>query len=161
MAIQSVSQKKHSNKYVVAGLAGSLAAGSLHGLSKEFEVDTLNSSAEYRQKMKNFLTNKQWDEFINLINQPKRLAMRMKILKKILYPIDNHIFDWISKLPKGEKLVHYLNKSSKFPKKLFGKIHYNPVQMTKGAAFIGSIYLITVGIAKGIHKIFNKNKKGE
>lgn len=158
--IQSISTNNQNNrrKYILAGLGGSLILGSLHGIAKEFDIDNTNAAnLEYKNKLQYLKDSGKIDEYTKLLHSPKRVAVKMKGLKKILHPVDQWILNGISKLPKGKDFANYLTQSKATPKPLFGKLHYDTPLMAKGALFVGSIYLATVCIFKAINKIHKKS----
>ncbi len=160
--VQKISSNKQNNSknyLLAAGLGGSLVLGSLHGIAKEFDIDfdTYAASREYREKLKFLKDSGRTEEYFELLNAPKRVAIKIKGLKKILHPVDQWIFNAIDKISKGYKLVDYLNKPKFSSKPLFGKLHYTPKLIAKGALFTGSIYAAIVGICKIINKIRKKN----
>jgi hypothetical protein len=161
LQVQQISSNKQNNSknyFLLAGFGGSLALGSLHGVAKEFDIDnTCVSDIEYRNKLKLLKTSGRTDEYNELLHAPKRVAVKMKGLKKILNPVDQWILNGISKLPKGKDFANYLTKSKVTPKSLFGRIVYDTPLMAKGALFTGLIYLTTVGIIKAISKIRKKS----
>lgn len=155
------SKKKQSIAPYIIGIGLSSAIGSLHGVAKEFdnEIDTHMASREYREQLNFLRKNNRWEEYYELLGSPKRVAVKNKGLRKILHPFDLWIRKGISKLPKGDKLINYLNKSNAKIKPIFGKLVCDKTLMFKGATFAGSIYLIGIGIYKLINKIIKSKKQ--